>query len=127
MIILGWIGFVLLFILFVTMIGKNSKDSFREAFVNCCIAFAWMVTIIGSCIGLMWLLLILLHSTFEKPSEPDMILKPTILSCNGVTVAESINGFAFNSKSGTYEDYRSSLTYTPRQGEACKQYLKENK
>lgn len=123
MIILGWIGFVLLFILFVTMLGKSSRESFRVAFVNCCVAFAWMVTIIVSCVGLAWLLLILMYCTFNKSSEPDT---STVLSCNNVVVVvvESTNGFSYHTKSGTYRDNVNGLTYTPRQGEVCKEYLK---
>lgn len=60
---------------------------------------------------------ILPESTKEAP-------KPVILVCDGRTVAESNNGFYVNSKSGIYKDKRTTLTYTPKQGEMCQVFLK---
>ena len=44
-----------------------------------------------------------------------------------MVVAESIDGFVYSSKSGAYQDCRNNLTYTPKQGEVCKEYRKEQK
>lgn len=121
MIILGWISVVLLFIGVVAFFGKNSDESYAEAYVTSTKVVACIIGFFGACLLVAWYVVLLLIATF---GEPDRTLKPTILSCNGIVVAESTNGFTYNSKGGAYEDYRNTLTYTPRQGEVCKEYLK---
>ena len=121
MIILGGIGVVLLIISFIALIGRESSESYAEAYVKSTKVVACIIGFFGACLLVAWYVVLLLFVTFE---EPDRTPKPTILSCNGIVVAESINGFAYNSKGGAYEDYRNNLTYTPRQGEVCKEYLK---
>ena len=121
MIILGWIGVLLLFISFVALVSKSGNETFKQSFMLLVRVILTFIAFIGV-IGLIAFFVVgLLIATF---GEPDRTLKPTILSCNGTVVAESTNGFAYNSKGGAYEDYRNNLTYTPRQGEVCKEYLK---
>lgn len=49
---------------------------------------------------------------------------PTILVCDGINVAESRDGFVFNSRSGTYEEFGGNMTYTPKQGATCEEFRK---
>ena len=122
MIILGWIGMVLLIIcLCALLIYMDGYESYWDSFVRVTYLASYFIAFTSVVCLIVFLIAGLIFSTLKEPVRTP---KPTILSCNGVTVAESVDGFAFNSKSGTYEDYHSSLTYTPRQGEACKQYLK---
>ena len=120
MIILGWIGVVLLIITLGVLIGKRHNDTFREAFIDCCKAFIMFVGFLG----FLWLVILLVSATVSKKEHKPKVNIPTILVCGGNTVAESIDGFYFYNKSGTYEDYKGKSTYTPRQGEVCKEYLK---
>lgn len=121
MIILGWIGVLLLIIGMATIFCREEYETYRESFINCCKAF---VMLVGFLVFL-WLVFILGVATLKKEHKPK-VNTPTILVCNNITVAESINGFYYSHKSGAYEDYRNNLTYTPRQGEVCKEYLKGN-
>lgn len=117
MIILGWILLIMVMIAFEYLSTQNKYKEVKK-FVK---VYSWWIILV-----FVFTIFILLRITLDEVNKPEYAT-PTILICNSTTVAESSNGFAFNSKSGTYEDYRSSLTYTPRQGEVCKQYLKGNK
>lgn len=122
MIILGWIGVVLLFIVFVAVFAREKHETYPESFINASKAVAGVLTAISAVVGLIYLFVLLMIATFGTPLHRE--LTPTVLSCNGVIVAESVKGFVYNSKGSAYEDYRNNLTYTPRQGEVCKEYLK---
>lgn len=119
MIILGWIGVVLFVITLTTLFCKSNNQTFLEGLIDCCKVFVMFVGFLG----FLWLTFILVGITFKKEHKPKVNI-PTILVCGGNTVAESIDGFYFYNKSGTYEDYKGKSTYTPRQGEVCKEYLK---
>lgn len=121
MIVLGWIGVVSLIIILTTLLCKSDNQTFREGLIDFCKAFIMFVGFLG----FLWLFFILMSTTFKKEHKPKVDI-PTILVCGGNTVAESIDGFYFYSKSGTYEDYKGKSTYTPRQGEVCKECLKGN-
>ena len=122
MIILGWIGVMLLFIVFVTVFAKEKHETYLDSFIDASKVFAGILAAISAVVGLIYLFVLLMIATFGTPLHRE--LTPTILSCDGIVVAESVNGFVYNSKGGAYEDYRNNLTYTPRQGEVCKEYLK---
>ena len=109
MIILGWIIVILL--MFVFHYAQIQNKNFVSNFGG------WIIC------GFIVIIAMLLRPTLEE-LDKRKVNTPTILICNNVTVAESVNGFSYRDKSGTYEDYRGALTYTPRQGEVCKEYLK---
>lgn len=124
MIILGWVTVILLAISVIAVLSKEKHQTFKDSFMSAIGMVLGFIAFFGTAGLLAFLFTGLITASF---GEPDNTLKPTILSCNGVVVAESVNGFSYNSKSGTYQDYRNKLTYTPRQGEVCKEYLKEVK
>ncbi len=121
MIVLGWIGVFVTIAVFVGLVIRGQHDSYKESMIDglkCATAVAFFFMFCFSFIAL-------LGKTF-KPSI-DGQDTPTVLSCNGIVVAESIDGFSYSSKSGSYQDYRGKLTYTPKHGEVCKEYRKEDK
>ena len=111
MIILGWISVVLLLIGVVAFFGRNSDESYVEAYVKSTKVVACLIGFFGACLLLAWYIVLLLIATI---GEPDRTLNPTILSCNGVVVAESINGFTYDIRGSSYRDSRNNLTYTPK-------------
>lgn len=117
MITLGWVTVILLVISVIAVLSKEKHQTFKDSFMS-------VIGIVLGFIAAGLLAFLFTGLVIASFGEPDNTPKPTILSCNGVVVAESINGFAYNSKGGAYEDYRNNLTYTPRQGEVCKEYLK---
>jgi len=123
MIILGWIGFFFLFALVLAILAKGRHETLLQSFKRATKALLFVISFIGLCGVLVFFMLMMVVGTFKH----EHVNKPTILVCNNTTVAESVNGFAYNSKGGAYEDYRNNLTYTPRQGEVCKELLKESK
>ena len=127
MIILGWIGFLLLCLTLLAWLFKSKYETYKESFISLIKDFGISAGFIATCIGLVWLFFLLLDASGVRKERKPRVNTPTILICNNVTVAESINGFIYRDKSGTYEDYRGGLTYTPRQGEVCKEYLKGDK
>lgn len=124
MIILGWVTVILLVISVIAVLSKEKHQTFKDSFMSAIGIVLGFIAFFGTAGLLAFLFTGLIIASF---GEPDNTLKPTILSCNGIVVAESVNGFSYNSKSGTYQDYRNKLTYTPRQGEICKEYLKGSK
>jgi len=123
MIILGWIVVFFLFAFFVAILARDAHETFLESFKNSVKALFYILSFVGICGILVFWVVVVFFGIFKS----EHVDKPTALKCNGVIVAESINGFAYDSRGGTYEDYRSNLTYTARQGEVCKELLKENK
>jgi hypothetical protein len=122
MIILGWIGIFLVLTSFIAWVSRERWETLWESFVK---TLALATFIIGF-IGLLALLsVIIVKMTYLTLTE--RVDTPTVLVCNDVRVVESVDGFVYNSKGGAYEDYRNNLTYTPRQGEVCKELLKEIK
>jgi hypothetical protein len=125
MIILGWIGFFLLIVSVVGALSKSKYETFLESCVGVVGAMLVAFTTVGCAFGIVYLVTSLLIATFG-----DVIVdspRPTVLQCNGVVVAESINGFYYQYKANAYRDHRNNLTYTPRRGEVCKELLKESK
>lgn len=114
MIILGWILLILVMIYFEYLTTQNKYKEVKN-FVK---VYSWWVIL-----AFVFTIFILLRITLDEVNKPEYNT-PTVLICNNITVAESTNGFSYNSKGGAYEDYRNNLTYTPRQGEVCKEYLK---
>jgi len=45
------------------------------------------------------------------------------LTCNGVVVAESTRGWYMYK--GVYKEYNGGMSYTPRQGDLCREYRRE--
>jgi hypothetical protein len=125
MIILGWIGFFLLFISILGILSKHPHETFLESCAGVILAMLTAIAIVGGAIGIGYLVISLLIATFGDVTVDSP--RPTVLQCNGVVVAESINGFYYEDKGNAYRDYRNNLTYTPRQGEVCKELLKEIK
>ena len=123
MIILGWIGFFLLFVSVVGILSKEKYETFLQSCAGVVTAMLGAISVIGGVLGVAYLVTSLTIATLEDVTvDPP---RPTVLQCNGVVVAESINGFYY--EGNAYGDYRNNLTYTPRQGEVCKELLKESK
>ena len=125
MIILGWIGFFLLFVSVVGVLSKSKYETFLQSCVGVVVAMLGAIAVIGGLFGVAYLVISLLIATFGDVTVDSP--RPTVLQCNGVVVAESINGFYYEYNANAYRDQRSNLTYTPRQGEVCKELLKEVK
>lgn len=123
MIILGWIAAFFLFALVVAVLAKSEYETFLESFKNSIKALLMLLSLVGICGTLVFFIVMIVVGAVKY----EHVDKPTVLVCNNTTVAESVNGFVYNSKGGAYEDYRNNLTYTPRQGEVCKELLKEGK
>lgn len=125
MIILGWIGFFLLFVGVVGLFSKSNYETFLQSCGGVILAMLTAIAIVSGVIGIGYLVTSLLIATFgDVTVQPP---RPTVLQCNGVVVAESINGFYYEDRGNAYRDYRNNLTYTPRQGEVCKELLKESR
>lgn len=100
------------------MVTYDKGDAFLETNIRLFTHLAFAVAFALAMFTVVWsIVYILPESTKEAP-------KPVILVCDGRTVAESNNGSYVNSKSGIYEDKRTTLTYTPKQGEMCQVFLK---
>jgi Kef-type K+ transport system membrane component KefB len=128
MIILGWIAAFFLFALFVAILAKNKNETFLQSFKGSVYALMGIISFFGAALGIAYLLVQLFVETVNYYRGDDIrVATPTILVCNNVTVAESINGFYYEDKGNAYRDYRNNLTYTPRQGEVCKELLKVGK
>jgi hypothetical protein len=125
MIILGWIGFFLLFVSILGILSKHPHETFVESCAGIVGAMLGAIAAIGGVFGIVYLVASLFVATFGDVTVDSP--RPTVLQCNGVVVAESINGFYYEDKGNAYRDYRNNLTYTPRQGEVCKELLKEIK
>jgi len=123
MIILGGIAAFFLFAFFVAILAKDKDETFLESFKNSVKALFFIVSFIGLFGGLV----IFIAMMVVGMAKYEHVDKPTVLVCNNVTVAESINGFYYDSRGSAYEDHRNNLTYTPRQGEVCKELLKGSK
>jgi hypothetical protein len=127
MIILGWIAAFFLFALVVALLARGEHETFLQSFKGSIYALMGIISFFGASLGITYLLVQLFVDTVNYYRGGDIrVATPTILVCNNITVAESVDGFVYNSKGGAYEDYRSNLTYTPRQGEVCKELLKES-
>lgn len=82
--------------------------------------------VIGVVVGL-GVISLLAWSIVQLVGQPSpRTYTPTILVCNGITVAESVDGFSLESRSGVYVDYRSNVSYTHKGGETCKEFRKED-
>lgn len=121
MTILRWVCSILFTLCFIAVLSKGEYESYTDSFKS----------VVGTILGISLLMSIVVFAVFLVVNlmtitfgEPDTTLKPTVLLCNENIVVESVNGFIYNSNSGTYEDVRSRLTYTPKQGEVCREYLK---
>jgi hypothetical protein len=124
MIILGWIGILLVLLAFFAWISQTKYESYPESFITLCGIVGVLVGFFGAAALFAWVIVKMINYSF--PEVAKNYDTPTVLVCNDVRVVESVDGFVYNSKGGAYEDYRSNLTYTPRQGEVCKEYLKES-
>lgn len=121
-IISGWIGFVLVLIGILAVLLKERGQTLYESFIEVIKA----ILVIGAFGCGIWLLFYCLFWLINETSDkPVYVPKPTILVCNNIIVAESVDGFRYSYTSGTYSEYGGNSTYTPRQGEVCRQYLKE--
>jgi hypothetical protein len=125
MIILGWIGILLVLTSFIAWVSKERWETLWESFVKTLTLATFIIAFIGLIILLAVGILKMIYLTF--PERTQRVDTPTLLVCNDVRVAESVDGFYYDSKGSAYKDYRNNLTYTPRQGEVCKEYLKESK
>lgn len=122
MIILGWIAAFFLFALFVAILAKTKHETFLESYKNSIKALFFIL----SFVGLIGFLVFFISAVVVGIAKYEHVDKATVLVCNNVIVAESINGFYYEDKGNAYRDYRNNLTYTPRQGEVCKELLKES-
>jgi hypothetical protein len=123
MIILGWIAAFFLVALAVALLARSEHETFLESCKNSIRALFFITSFVGLLGGVGFFI----SAVVIGIAEYEHTDKPTTLVCNNVTVAESADGFVYNSKGGAYEDSRNNLTYTPRQGEVCKELLKESK
>jgi hypothetical protein len=125
MIILGWIGILLVLLAFFAWISQTKYETYYESFITLCGIVGFIVGFFGAAALFAWVIVKMINYSFPEAAKNQYT--PTVLVCNDVRVAESVDGFVYNSKGGAYEDYRNNLTYTPRQGEVCKELLKESK
>ncbi len=121
MIILYLIAVLLLITLAVAFITRNTYGTFLSSFKNAAYAMLGIVSFFGFCIGISYLIVHIFTLMF---GGKEYYHTPTTLVCNKTVIAESVDGFSYNERSGTYIDYRNNITYTPKQGEVCIQVLK---
>lgn len=119
MTILAWIVLGLFIFGLLYVVAKEHGNSFLQ---NCLNVLKGVSILAVCCLGG----LVVTWAVLELAGDPTQrVYTPTILVCNGVTVAESVNGFSLQSKSGVYIDYYGDVSYTPKGGETCKEFSKE--